>query len=111
MVIIPCRPDLTHYEMQITLEGVGYGLEFRWNTREEAWYMHLYGEDGTPIRMGVKVVVGFPLVARLNADARPRGRFVAFDTTNLDRNPGIADLGDRVTLAYFDADEVAELGG
>lgn len=106
MVIIPCRPDLTHYDMQVVLDGVTYGFEFRWNTREGAWYMHVFAEDGAPILYSVKVVVAFPLGARVTDPNMFPGRLIAYDTTNLDLNPGIADLGDRVMLVYLSADDV-----
>jgi hypothetical protein len=111
-VIIPNRPDLTWYDMQVVLENVTYTLEFRWNTRESAWYMDLKAEDDDPIVTSVKIVVDFPLCARLNDPRRPSGYFLANDTTNLSQDPGIADLGDRVRLLYFTADEIAaELDG
>lgn len=102
-VTIPCRPDLTHYDMQVVLDEISYTLEFRWNTREQAWYMSLGTEAGDPIRSSIKIVVGFPIGGRLLNG--PPGRFLAFDTTNFDRNPGIKDLGDRVMFIYFTQDE------
>lgn len=108
MVEIPCRPDLSHYDMQCVLDNVTYTLEFRWNTRAGAWYLDLRAEDGTPIYTSLKVVVGFPLGARCASDDRLPGRLIAFDTTNRDANPGITDLGDRVKLLYYPAAELAD---
>lgn len=109
-VIIPCRPDLTWYDMQVVLEDVTFTLEFRWNAVEECWYMDLKAEDDDPIVTSVKVVVDFPLCNRVNDPRRPSGYFMANDTANLGEDPGIADLGDRVRLLFFTAGEVlAEL--
>lgn len=112
-VIIPCRPDLTWYDMQVVLEDVTYTLEFRWNARELCWYMDLKAEDDDPIVTSVKVVVDFPLCNRVNDPRRPSGYFLANDTVNLvGRDPGITDLGDRVRLLYLTLDEIlAELAG
>lgn len=109
MVIIPCRPDLPHYDMQVVLDGVTYTLEFRWNTRESVWKMDLKTEDETPILSSVKVVVNFPLCARVASANRLPGKLVAFDTTNLQINPGFEDLGDRVTLLYLTETEYAAM--
>lgn len=114
MVEIPCRPDLPHYSMQVVLESieresVTYTLEFRWNDREGSWYMDLKTEDETPILSSVKVVVNFFLAARVNVANRPRGRFIAYDTTGQDLNPGLNDLGDRVVLVFLTPEEVLAL--
>ncbi len=105
MLAIPCNPALTHYEMQVVLDAVTYAFEFRWNTREEAWYMHIRTQDGTDLLCGVKVVVRFLLAGRPNDPRMPPGRFFAEDTSGNHRNPGIADLGDRVQLYYLTNDE------
>lgn len=105
-VEIPVRSDVLHYEQQIQLDGVTYTLRFRHNSREDAWYMSLYTEDGTALAIGVKIVVDFPLAARLTDSRRPSGRFVAVDTSGVQRDPGELDLGDRVKLYYFQEDEL-----
>lgn len=109
-VAIPCRPDLTNYDMQIVLDNVSYTLEFQWNFREESWYMRVLTEAGDEIQSNIKVVVEWSLGARC-VDARwPKGQFVAVDTTLTATNPGIADLGDRVQLWYFTYAEVVAAG-
>ena len=106
-VIIPCRPDLTHYDMQIVLDNVTYTLEFQWNFRESSWYLSVKTETGEDIQTNIKVVVEWALGAR-SVDSRwPPGKLIAIDTTNTSTNPGIADLGDRVDLLYYSAAEVA----
>jgi hypothetical protein len=107
MVIIPLRPDLTHYDLGVTLDGVAYLLELRWNTREEAWYLDVRLEDGTDVVTGIKVVVGFPLAARSAHAKLPPGALFASDTSGKNQDPGIADLGNRVRLYYIPAAELA----
>jgi hypothetical protein len=109
-VIIPCRADLRWYDMQVVLDDVTYTLEFRWNTRDGAWFFDLLTEDDEPLLLSVKVVVNFPLCARLNDARRPSGYFIANDTMNLNHDPGEADLGDRVRLLYFTSAEIAAMG-
>jgi hypothetical protein len=103
---IPLRPDLTHYDLGITLDGVAYLLELRWNTREEAWYLDLRLEDGTDVVTGLKVVVSFPLGRRSQHPKCPPGILLAVDTSGGQKDPGIADLGDRVQLLYFERAEL-----
>ncbi len=45
MVEIPLRSDLPHFTVVAELDGTIYRLEFRWNTREAAYYMHMYDAD------------------------------------------------------------------
>lgn len=106
---IPLRTDLTHYEFSITLDGVAYLLELRWNTREEAWYLDIRLEDKTDVVTGIKVVLGFPLGRRSQHAKRPPGILLALDTSGRDIEPGISDLGGRVELLYLDKAEQQEL--
>jgi len=105
-VLIPCRPDLSHYDMQVVLSNITYTLEFRWNTREGYWYMDIKDETEDPILAGIKVVIEWPLGIRTVDSRRPPGVFFAIDTTNQQRDPGVNDLGDRVKLVYFDESEL-----
>jgi hypothetical protein len=100
---IPCRPDLTFYQMQVVLDGVTYTLVFRWNDRESSWYMDILSENEDPIVTSIKVVIGTYLGWRSRLG--PPGRFLTFDTTNLDKAPDQADLGDRVQLYYVPVGE------
>lgn len=102
MLTVPCRPDLTNYELQCDLDGATYTLSFLWNTRESCWYFDLADAAGDIIVASVKVVVNFPLIFRVTDPRRPPGFFTAQDTTGKGRNPGIADLGDRVAFLYWE---------
>jgi hypothetical protein len=109
-VTLPLRPDLTHYDFGISLDGTSYLLELRWNTREEAWYLDIRLEDGTDVVLGIKVVVDFILGRRSQHPARPPGVFFAVDTSGRRQDPGISDLGARVQLLYFEAAELLLVG-
>ncbi len=103
---LPLRSDLEDYDLQVTLDGVLFTLRFRWNRREQCWYMDVGGENGRPILASIKVVIDYPLGARSRNALMPAGMFVAVDTTSQRLDPGLNDLGVRVLLLYF---EVAEL--
>jgi hypothetical protein len=103
-IAIPCRTDLEHYTLTIPLDGVRYQLAIHWATREEAYYVALYAEDGTTLISGaVKVVVGFPLMQRCVSPSKPPGMFIASDTSGLGIECEYGDLGGRVQLVYFEA--------
>jgi hypothetical protein len=110
MMLIPTAPKTPHYSMQVPLEGTGYTLEFRWNTRESAWYMHVKTDIGDEILDSLKVVVSWPLGFRSQDARRPPGCFLAQDTSGLGLDPGLNDLGDRVQLYYVEAAEASTLG-
>lgn len=104
--LIPCRTDLNHYSLSVALDGVTYGLEFRWNVREGSWYMFISDELGAPVLGGVKVVCRAPLAGRSVNPARPPGYFVAQDTDGSGASPGVDELGGRVRLLYFSPAEL-----
>jgi hypothetical protein len=103
---IPLRSDLQHYDMQVTLDGVIYTLELRWNRREGFWYMSLLLEDGTPLVLSLKLVLDHPLGCRCRDARRPPGALIAVDTSTQHLDPGLSDLGSRVLLVYFEKVEL-----
>lgn len=98
---LPLRSDLTHYDMQLTLDGVAYTFEFRWNTRAGAWFMDIQTDEGEHIVSSIKVVIDLPLGARSRDARKPAGALFAVDTSGKGLDPGVSDLGERVQLVYF----------
>lgn len=106
-VILPCRTDINHYDMQVVLDGVAYTLEFHWSYREESWFLDVKTEAGDPIYVGQKVVIDWGLGRGRCRDPRfPPGLIIAVDSTSRDENPGLNDLGGRVQLLYYPAAEL-----
>jgi hypothetical protein len=105
-VFIPIKSDAAYYDLQVTLEDVTYTLEFRWNVRLEAWFMHILDAEGVNlIRAGLRLVVGWPLNAYAAARTPP-GAFLLVDTTGADEEAGLEDLGERHQLVYFSSTEL-----
>jgi hypothetical protein len=93
----------TKFRFETELEGTLYRFLFIWNERDEAWFMTVSDTDDDPIASGVRVVADFPLLRRV-ADARaPLGDIVALDSTG-EGDPGLADLGVRVSLVYEESE-------
>lgn len=116
-LLIPLRSDLDFYVETVTLDGVEFDFEFRWNNRDSAWYLSIYdptvaaADDGSrvPILGSIPVLVGWPLLNQYRMRTRPLGELVALDTSGQDADPGRRDLGSRVLLLYYTRDEVAAL--
>lgn len=105
LTVTPGTDDV--FEQDVELDGRVYTLRFAWNTRDESWVMSVLHPDGTGLAMGRKIVLGIPLLQGEIDSRLPPGLLMATDTTNQGLEPGRSDLGRRVVLAYYDAEEVA----
>lgn len=104
---LPIVQEGPHFRFVTELDGVAYSFEFRWNDREEAWFVTVGDGEGTPIAASVRVVVNWPLLARFADPRLPTGVLLALDTEARDREAGYEDLGRRVLVTYFSAAELA----
>ncbi len=109
-VVLPFAPSLPNQRFGTTLDDVQYLFDVRWNERDAAWYFDLLAEDETPIRHGIKIVLGAALGGRVAAAAFPRGVLMAADTTGAGVEPGLDDLGTRVVVYFFTLAELDALG-
>jgi hypothetical protein len=101
--IIPTRTDSEHYEEQVELDGVVYGLKFAWNHRASGWFLSLAKQDGTPILSGLRIVADWPLLHYCSHPDKPGGNLMAMDTSGAGLDPGLTELGSRVLLMYQEA--------
>lgn len=100
---IPTTAD-PFYEFSIDLEGREYVLAFRYNQREDRWYMSLYTGDRTPIALSVKLVSNYPLLGRKRSDPNcPPGVLYVSGS----EPPGLLDLQENgpCELLYVTSDE------
>lgn len=104
---LPLVPSVPSYRVGTTIEDVQYVLDVRWNARAEAWYIDILDEDETPLRMGMKVVLGAILGGRSALATMPRGMFTAYDTSGNEQDATLDDLGTRVVVYYYTEAEVA----
>lgn len=107
-VVIPCKPDgAARWSQRTALAGRDYQLSFDWIERAGRWLLALADQDGTPIRDGVALVAGRPLLRGLVDARRPPGELLVLDGKGLyDLDPGFLDLGSRFLLMYFDPGEL-----
>lgn len=102
---IPTFPELEAYRMTLALDGVSFVLSFRYMARLDSWYGYLYQIDGTPLHTGLRLAAGVEPFRLLKDARRPDGRFALVPHSDDDKDPGEGELGDRVFLVYFDADD------
>lgn len=105
MLIIPTEIELAAYRFQITIEGVIYIFQFRWNTIHEYWTFDILNYESVPLISGVKVVINYPLLNRYASSLLPPGEIIALDTSGKLERVGRNDLGDSVKLIYVTAAE------
>ena len=109
-VYLPLRADGTpFYSFEVPLDGVRFGLVFRWNARFEYWTFDIKDASGNVLLAGRKVVVDVPLLGRFKNEGLPAGDLLAVDTTGERQDPGLADFGTRVRMIYLTAEDVAAL--
>ena len=106
--ILPLTPSVPSYGFATVLGGVTVLIDVRWNGRDAAWYLDLYAEDETPIRHGIKVLLGSPMGRRSISPLFPRGALIVVDTSGAGRDAGFDDLGTRVVVAFFTIAELQE---
>lgn len=103
---LPIDAVAPNYRMGISLDDTPYIFDVRWNERDTAWYLDIYDAVEDPIRLGIKIVLGTILGVRC-LDARlPLGTLLAVDLSGAGVDATIDDLGTRVVLFYFAADEL-----
>lgn len=110
-VKLPLEPSLPNYRVGTALAGVQFLLDVRWNDRDSSWYIDVLAEDETPIRSGIKVVLGSALGGRTVAAGFPAGIMIAADLTKSGIEAGLDDLGARVVVNFYTFAEAKALLG
>lgn len=100
-----------YYQQQTNLDGDDYLLRFRFNSREQTWYLELLQTDGTLLAANLKLVCNSLLLANLVNTDPPLGDFIVLDATGGNAPPGLLDLdpdNGRCTLYYLEQAELAQ---
>ncbi len=102
--------ELGNFQVNAVYDGVTYQLDFKYNDREDAWYVDLSDIDGNSIRGGVKVVSNWPLLRLVQQIPRPAGEIITIDTRDIPLDPNLDDLGTHVLFGYADVATLDEEG-
>ena len=107
MIQIPTVSDM-FYTQITTLDGTDYLLEFRFNTRENCWYLIVSLADSTQLAGGIKLVSNFPLLQKYADSRMPPGELLVLAPSSDASPPGRFDLGTglRCQLVYLTKAEV-----
>lgn len=97
--IPPALEEATAFTQEVDLDGTTYRLTFRWNTREQTWYLDIADTDDSLLVAGVHLVEGANLMRHVTDSRKPPGvlYFVGIATET--------NLGKDAYLVYADEDE------
>ena len=107
MIQIPTSSNV-FYNQITTLDGTDYILEFRFNARENVWYLIVSLTDSTVLAGGIKLVSNFPLLQKYADSRMPPGEMIVMAPSSDDSPPGQFELGAglRCQLFYLSKSEV-----
>lgn len=94
---------------RITIDGVGYIFAFRYAERHDAWYVSVYLEDGTALRVGIRCANAWALNAGDPAPLMPAGIFVFVrldDKENGTAPISLEDFPDNVALLRYSGEDI-----
>lgn len=111
LMLAPLRTDRPDFGWRSRLDDVFYRFELHFNTRKRAWFLHVLGDDGTPLVYGLSLVTGTDLLGPFGNSAFPPGQLFVEDTAGQDREAGRHDLRGELRLIYRPAADVAAHAG
>ena len=92
--------------MRVTLSGATYGVEWRWNDRDGAWYFSMEDPSGEPLVSGIRCVLGVDLLGSVPVtDRRPPYGLWVFDPSEGMAEPTYESFGKSVLIYYPEPDE------
>jgi hypothetical protein len=110
VIHIPAPSQDSNAPQITTLSGRDYEILYRFNQREGRWYLTIRSVAGEVIQGPVKIVADWPLIYPGQDLPLPPGTLIAIDTTGQGKDPGLAELGGRVLMFYFDEAETSGAG-
>lgn len=104
--IIPFTSDPAQ-SFRVSLDGNKYQIDARYNDRSGQWTLDITTEpDGTLLVAGIPILIGQDMLAPYVLGI---GGLAATDLQTGGVDAGPDDLGDRVTVTWFNEDEMAIL--
>lgn len=98
--LLPVFAD-PNYEVTVDLDRVTYRMRYKYNARDQAWYLDLLNQDGSLARGSIRIVEDFPLLRLMQTLDRPEGEIVVVATQSLGRPPRIDELGEVFVPIYI----------
>jgi hypothetical protein len=107
-VQLPFIPSVGRYRFVTTIDGTQYGFRVRWNTTDLAWYFDVSEFDGTPIRTGIKIVLGANFARTSNHPLFLDGVMFARSKAEVHSDPTFDNLGTTVQVFYFNRADIVQ---
>lgn len=108
-LLVPTRTDPNEYNQRVLLDGVAFRMLFKYNAREDFWYMDLRDDNGVGVKLGMKLLTGFSLTRLIaDIDLRPAGVLMMIDATDADQEAGLLTIGQASSLLYIQSADVPE---
>lgn len=109
MTLAIAIPEGPAWTQRVRLDGAYYTIAGRWNERTGAWVLDIGDSSGVLHAAGVPIRLGVDLLGQVQDVALPPGILIAIDSQGGAAEAGRLDLGERVSLLYVSADEVAAI--
>ena len=87
---------------RIQIEEVFYRFQFRWNVRDNSWYLDIGDDAGNAIARSMRMVLGEEILRPHKALAIPQGNLRVVDTTGKGIEATRTEFGQRVLLEYVE---------
>lgn len=101
------QPMPVNLTFQVELDNVTYTLNLFYNDRDGGWYLTIGDASNNPILGCQRCVVNYPIGwKQCYNTSMPPGSIQFQDTSGQGLDPGLNDMGARVTMLYFDAAEL-----
>jgi hypothetical protein len=112
VIAIPTETTKPHWDQVTTLDGVDYQLAFRYNQRENVYYVIFADTLGNIINGGIKIVANWLLLQSVIDPNMPPGELFALSTGPNDDPPGYGEMGigQRVVLYYIERADLQAAG-
>lgn len=94
--------DAPWYSYRTTLSKVRYTLGFRYNKRMDRWILNISDANGTPILLGIPLLINHVLTRQYTNLALPPGALFVIDNSGANQQPGISSFLKDHQLIYAD---------
>lgn len=111
MAIFIPTPEYAYSEVDVTLGGQSYTIEYTFNDIDESWRMSLYTGEGELIIAGIKIMPNALLLRKHALEEFAHGDIACVRLSpNTRRPPTFENLGfeKEYTLVYYTNEELSE---
>jgi hypothetical protein len=107
VLVIPTDTEQPFFTQRTRMSDADYTLVFRYNFREERYYMDILDAEESPIVLGVKLLTNWKIFRYYKDPRMPAGELIVTTLTKDVTPPKLGELGEgmRTELTYFEPDE------